>query len=111
MDNASLGQRRTACSTRSRNASGGCSCLICSSVVVVDNEDFRHEPRAHGVALAERAVHDHSHAVLLLSVVSQFENWVNLKSRLSRLTLGLSRKRGPVFRWTREPPHKVPEKK
>jgi hypothetical protein len=34
-------------------------------VVVVDNEDFRHEPHTHGVALAECAVHDHSHAVLL----------------------------------------------
>src|SRR4030095_15444702 len=30
IDNASFGHRRTACSTRSRNASGGCSCLICS---------------------------------------------------------------------------------
>src|SRR5262245_19919284 len=34
-------------------------------VVVVDNENFRHEPHAHGVALAQRAVHDYSHAVLL----------------------------------------------
>src|SRR2546425_100516 len=39
--------------------------LDLQSVVVVDHEDFRHEPRAHGVALAQRAVHDHSHAVLL----------------------------------------------
>ena len=30
IDNASFGHRRTACSTRSRNASGGCSCLIWS---------------------------------------------------------------------------------
>ena len=30
IDNASFGHRRTACSTRSRSASGGCSCLICS---------------------------------------------------------------------------------
>jgi hypothetical protein len=34
-------------------------------VVVVDHEDFRNEPGAHGVALAECAVHDHSHAILL----------------------------------------------
>src|SRR4029450_483129 len=30
IDNASSGHRPPACSTRSRNASGGCSCLICS---------------------------------------------------------------------------------
>src|SRR5215475_13060142 len=55
--------------------------LDLQSVVVVDHEDFRHEPGAHGVALAECAVHDHSHAILLsptLTAGSRYDSTLDI---------------------------------
>src|SRR5215475_3727888 len=49
--------------------------LDLQSVVVVDHEDFRHEPGAHGVALAECAVHDHSHAILLSPTLTAYRRY------------------------------------